>query len=337
MSARAVALALLVAAGAASPARADGVEDFYRGRNIDLVIGFPPGGVYDFYARLIAQFMGDHVPGKPRIVARTLAGAGSRTAAGFLANVAPKDGTALAMASQGLALEQALGTKATFDVTRFVYIGNPSQENNSTVVWAASGVRTFDDVRRREATVGSTGDDPSSQYPKVMNALFGAKFRIISGYPGSNDINIAMERGEVDGRGSSAVAEWKSSRADWYRDGKINILVQIGLAKASFLPDTPLLTDLATNDADRDVARLLSGPMAIGRAIFAAPDTPPDRARALRAAFDATMRDPAFIAATARQNLDLSPLSGADLQRVVEDIARSPDAVTRRLGAILGR
>ena len=320
----------------ATPAKADPVEDFYRGKNIDLIIGYTPGGGYDLFARLIAQFMGDHIPGKPRIIARTMAGGGSRTAAGYVANVAPKDGTVLATASQSLALEQALGDKQKFDMTKVLYIGNPEQENNTTVTWAASGIHTIEDATKREVTIGSTGDDPSSQYPKAMNALLGTQFKIIYGYPGGNDIDLAMERGEVEGRGSSTATEWKSTHADWLRDGKIDVLVQIGLSKASYLPNVPLLIDLAKNDQDRAVLKLLSASIALGRQLFTTPDVPPDRVKALRDAFDATMIDAAFIAQAKKQNFDLDPVSGADMQKIVADIIASPKPITERLNEILG-
>lgn len=330
---RAVILILLALCGAA---RADDeVEAFYRGRSVDMVIGFSAGGGYDLYARLVAQFMGEHIPGRPRIVSRNMAGAGSRTAAGYVAAIAPRDGSVLATASQSLPLEQALGSQQKFDVLKFIYIGNPVQENNAMVAWAASGVRSMDDARTREVTVGSTGDDPSTHYPKVLNALLGTRFRIITGYPGGQDINLAMERGELDARGSSGAMEWKSNRADWLRDGKVHVLMQVGLTRAAFLPDAPLLLELARSEQDKSVFSLLSASIAVGRQIFTTPDVPARRVEALRNAFNATMRDPAFIAAANKQNFDLSPVDGESVQRIVRDVATAPSSVTTHLRAIL--
>lgn len=330
---RAVILILLALCGAA---RADDeVEAFYRGRSVDMVIGFSAGGGYDLYARLVAQFMGEHIPGRPRIVSRNMAGAGSRTAAGYVAAIAPRDGSVLATASQSLPLEQALGSQQKFDVLKFIYIGNPVQENNAMVAWAASGVRSMDDARTREVTVGSTGDDPSTHYPKVLNALLGTRFRIITGYPGGQDINLAMERGELDARGSSGAMEWKSNRADWLRDGKVHVLMQVGLTRAAFLPDAPLLLELARSEQDKSVFSLLSASIAVGRQIFTTPDVPARRVEALRNAFNATMRDPAFIAAANKQNFDLSPVDGESMQRIVRDVATAPSSVTTHLRAIL--
>jgi hypothetical protein len=267
--------AVLTAAMAYAPAgvNAQGsVEEFYKGKTISLVIGYSAGGGYDTYARLVARFMGDHIPGKPQIVPRNMPGASSRVAVAYVYSVAPKDGTVLGTGDQSLALAQAMGEKLQFDVSKLIYIGNPSAENNTTVTWHTSGVKTIEDARKQEVPMGATGRSPSSQYPRVMNAVLGTRFKIILGYPGGNEINLAMERGEVAGRGSNNWASWKATRAEWLRDKKINILVQVGLTKAPDLPDVPLLMDLATNEEDRAVLRLLSSPAAVGRPIFTTPD-----------------------------------------------------------------
>lgn len=320
-----------------TPAKADAVEDFYKGKTIDMVIGYTPGGTYDLYARLVAQFLGDHIPGKPRIVPRNMPGGGSRTATGFVAKVAPKDGTVLATADQSLAVEQAMGdTSLQFDTRQLIYIGNPESDNNTTVTWYTTGVKTIEDATKQEVTMGATGGSTSSQYPKAMNALLGTKFKIVVGYPGGNDIDLAMERGEVGGRGSNSWASWKATHAEWLRDKKINILVQIGLAKAPDLPDVPLLMDLAKNDEDRAVLKLLSASGAIGRPIFTTPGVPPERVKALRDAFDATLKDPAFIAQAKKQNFDLNPVEGEEMQKIVADIVASPKPVTDKLNEIIG-
>ena len=251
------------------------VEDFYRGKKLDMIIGYSSGGTYDLYARLVARYLGNYIPGKPLIVPRNMPGAGSRAAANWVYNIAPKDGTVLATADQSLSLQQAAGDKRiNFDTTKFIYIGNPNVENNTTAAWHASGIKTIDDAKSREVTVGATGGSTSSQYPKAMNALIGTKFKIVLGYPGGNDVNLALERGEVDVRGSNSWTSWKATRPDWIAEKKINILVQIGLAKASDLPDVPLLMDLGTNEEDRQLLRVLSSSTHIGRPIFTTPDVP---------------------------------------------------------------
>src|SRR5919205_1936469 len=186
--------------------------------------------------------------------------------------------------------------------------------------WHTSGIRTIEDAKKIEAPMGATGGSTSSQYPKAMNALLGTKFKIILGYPGGNDINLAMERGEVEGRGSNSWASWKATRPDWLKEKKINILVQIGLNKAPDLPDVPLLMELAMNPEDKAVLRLLSAPSTIGRPIFTTPGVPEDRVKALREAFDATMKDPALLEEAKKANLEIDPVSGEELQKIVAEI-----------------
>lgn len=328
---------LLLAAGWPAPAAAQqAVEDFYRGRKIDLIIGYSPGGSYDLYARLVARHLGPHIPGKPLIVPRNMPGAGSRTAATWVYNLAPRDGTVLATADQSLALQQAAGdARIQFDTAKFIYIGNPNVENNTTVTWHTSGVKTIEDAKRREVTMGATGGSTSSQYPKAMNALLGTKFKIILGYPGGNDINLAMERGEVEGRGSNSWASWKATRPQWIAEKKINILVQIGFKKAPDLPDVPLLMDLGANEADRTLLRILSASTQIGRPIFTAPGVPPERVAALRQAFDAMVRDPAFLAEAKQLNFDIEPVGGEELQKLVAEIIAIPSEQKERLKTIL--
>jgi tripartite-type tricarboxylate transporter receptor subunit TctC len=313
------------------------VEDFYKGKTIDLIIGYSPGGSYDLYARLVARFLGDYIPGKPRVVARNMPGAGSRAAASWIYNVGPKDGTVIGTGDQSLAVEQAMGDKGiTIDVSKFQYIGNPAVDNNTTAAWHTSGIKTIDDAKTRDVPTGATGGSTSSQYPKAMNALLGTRFKIITGYPGGNEINLAMEKGEVAVRGSNAWGAWKATRADWLRDKKINILVQIGLQKAPDLPDVPLMMDLATNDADRAVMKLLSASVEIGRPLFVAPGVPAERVKALRDAFNTMVKDPVFIETAKREGFDINPSTGEQMQKVVLDIIGTPKPITDRLQQIIG-
>jgi tripartite-type tricarboxylate transporter receptor subunit TctC len=332
----AIPLAIVLAAWPGAALSQKSVEDFYRGKKIDLIIGYSSGGTYDLYARLVARHLGNYIPGKPLIVPRNMPGAGSRAAATWVYNVAPRDGTVLAAVDQSLSLQQAAGDKRIqFDTTKFIYLGNPHSENNTTATWHASGIKTIEDAKRRAVTMGATGGSTSSQYPKAMNALLGTKFRIILGYPGGNDINLAMERGEVDGRGSNSWASWKTTRAHWLAEKKINILVQIGLKKAADLPDVPLLMDLAANDNDRTLLRLLSASTHIGRPIFTTPETPPERIKALRDAFDVMVRDPAFLEQARRENFEIDAVSGEVLQGLVAEIVAMPKEQSERLKAIL--
>jgi tripartite-type tricarboxylate transporter receptor subunit TctC len=317
-------------------AAAQSLADFYKDKNIDLIIGYSPGGSYDAYARLLARHLGAHIPGNPRIVPRNMPGGGSRVAAQYVYNIAPKNGTVLATGDQSLALEQALGTgKIQFNTTKFHWIGNLNADNNTLVTWHTSGVKTIEDARNREVPIGSTGADPSSQYPKVMNAILGTQFKIVLGYPGANEINLAMEKGEVAGRGSNSWSSWKATKPDWIRDKKINILVQIGLRKAPDLPDVPLLVDLAGDAEDKAVLKLLSEPVAVGRPFFTTPDLPPERVKVLRDAFDVTVQDPAFRDEARKLNLTLNPSSGAELQQLVAGIVNTLPDSARRLAGIL--
>lgn len=312
------------------------VEDFYRGKKLDMIIGYSSGGTYDLYARLVARYLGNYIPGKPLIVPRNMPGAGSRAAANWVYNVAPKDGTVLATADQSLSLQQAIGDKRiNFDTTKFIYIGNPNIENNTTVAWAASGIKTIDDAKSREVTAGATGGSTSSQYPKAMNVLLGTKFKIVLGYPGGNDVNLALERGEVEVRGSNSWTSWKATRPDWIAEHKINILVQIGLAKAVDLPDIPLLMDLAANEGDRQLLRVLSSSTHIGRPIFTAPGVPAERVEALRKAFDTMTHDPAFIQEAKREKFDIDPSTGASMQQTVDEMMAIPKAQSERLRQII--
>ena len=312
------------------------VEDFYRGKKIDMIIGYSPGGTYDLYARLVARHLGDFIPGKPLIIPRNMPGAGSRAAANWIYNVAPKDGTVLATADQSLSLQQAAGDKRiSFDTTRFIYIGNPNIENNVTASWHTSGIKTLDDAKKREVTVGATGGSTSSQYPKAMNALLGTKFKIVLGYPGGNDVNLALERGEVEVRGSNSWTSFKSTRPDWIAEKKVNILVQVGLAKAADLPDVPLLMELGTSDDDRQLLRVLSSSTVIGRPIFTTPDVPAERVVALRKAFGAMVRDPGFIEDAKRGKFDVEPSSGESMQKIVSEMMAVPKAQSERLRQII--
>jgi ABC-type phosphate/phosphonate transport system substrate-binding protein len=243
----------------------------------------------------------------------------------------------LATADQSLAVEQAMGDKQLdVDTTKLIYIGNPNADNNTTVTWYTSGVKTIEDAKQKQVVMGATGGSTSSQYPKAMNALLGTRFKIVIGYPGGNDINLAMEKGEVDGRGSNAWGAWKATRPDWLRDKKIYILVQIGLTKAPDLPDVPLLIDLARNDEDRALLKLLSASSTIGRPIFTAPGVPPERVKALRDAFDTMVKDPAFLAEAEREHFDINPVAGVEMQKIVAEIVATPRPIADRLLAIIG-
>ncbi len=338
MTSRSLSAAALVLTWAlALPAAADPVAEFYRGKSLTMLIATSPGGDYDLRARLVARHMSRHIPGEPAIVPRNMPGAVGLQAANWLATQAPRDGTVLHAIMQNMSAHQALGGgKVEFDTRKFFWIGNTTDSPNVVNSWYTTGIRTIRDVMERELVVGAPGTATSSvYYPKAMNALVGTRFRIVSGYPGGNDVNLAMERGEVGGRGSNSWASWKSTKPHWLSEKKIFILVQIALARHPELADVPLMIELAKNEDDRKVLAFISADTGITRAFVTTPDTPRERVDTLRRAFDATMKDPQFLAEADKAGMDISPLSGEDAQKVAGSIADTEPAVLARAKAIL--
>src|SRR5262245_15483724 len=335
----ALTVALLTATNTTAFAQND-VADFYRGKTVRLVIGYGPGGGYDVYGKFFARYLGEHIPGKPTVIAQNMPGAGSRSAANWLYKVAPKDGTVLAVLSQATPADQALGQPGIqFDVRQFNWIGNMVAVNNIMITWAETGVRTIEDAKKKSLAIGATGaSSPSVIYPTVANNLFGTQFKIVSGYPGGGDIMIALERREVDGRGSDSWASLKSNNPSWIKDGKVNILFQVGPRREADLPGPPLLTELAQNDEQRQILDIVSGDAAVGRPILTAPDVPADRVRALRKAFDDVLRDPTFREAAKKANLYFNPIGGEELQQIVTRIVSpSPQVIEKVKDAIRPR
>lgn len=330
----AVCAAVLLATGTRAPAQ--GVADFYRGKTINLVIGTSSGNDYDYRGRLIARYLGRHLPGEPTIIARNMPGGGGVQAANWIANIAPRDGTVLHMIMANMMASQAMGLPGVeFDARKFQWIGNTSSTPNVINSWHTSPVKTFEDVKHRELVVGAPMGTAGALYPVMLNALAGAKFRLVTGYPGGNEVSLAMERGEVDGRGSNSWAAWKSTKPEWVRDHKLNILVQIGLKRAPDLPDVPLMMELATNEADRKLMEFISAETEVARSLVTTPGTPPDRVEALRRAFDATMKDPDFLAEAAKSQMDISPATGEESQRIADSIVNAPPEIAARARAML--
>src|SRR6202790_73052 len=256
--ARSPCLLMLLAAGllgalSAAPAAADPVADFYRGKSLTMVIATAPGGDYDIRARLVARHMGRHIPGEPAIIARNMPSAVGLQADNYLAVQAPRDGTVLHAIMQAMSAYQAMGgPNVEYDTRKLFWIGNTTNSPNVVNSWYLTGIKTIQDVMERELVVGAPGTNTTSvYYPRIMNALTGTKFKIVTGYPGGNDVNLAMERGEVGGRGSNSWASWKATHQDWITQKKIYILVQIALKRSPELADIPLMTELARNEDDR--------------------------------------------------------------------------------------
>jgi tripartite-type tricarboxylate transporter receptor subunit TctC len=330
-------VALLGLGVAAGSARADQVADFYHGKTLNLIIGTSSGNDYDFRARILARYLGKHIPGEPAIVPQNMPGVGGVKAANYLATIAPRDGTTLHMIMSNMMASEAIGAQGVqFDARKFFWIGNTTSTPNVTVSWYNSGVTSIEQVKTRELIVGAPGGTVGVVYATAMNRLIGTRFKIVTGYPGGNEVNLAMERGEIDGRASNSWASWKSTRPDWVKDKKINVLVQVGLQRAPDLADVPLLFELSSDPMERQVLTFLSADTAIARALVAAPDTPPERVAALRRAFDETMRDPDFLAEADKALLDIVPMSGADAQKIADSIVNTPPQVVARAKMLLG-
>jgi tripartite-type tricarboxylate transporter receptor subunit TctC len=320
-----------------APAQGDPVADFYHGKTINLIIGTSTGNDYDFRARLLARHLGRHIPGDPTIVPQNMPGVGGVKAANYLATTAPRDGTTLHMIMSNMMSSQAIGAPGVaFDTRKFFWIGNTTSTPNVMVAWHTSGITSIDQVKSKPLIVGAPGGTAGVLYVTAMNALLGTKLKLVTGYPGGNEVNLAMERGEIDGRASNSWASWKSTHPDWIADKKIIVLVQVGLRRAPDLPDVPLLLELAGNAADRQVLTFLSADTAISRALVAAPDTPPERVAALRRAFDATVKDPEFLAEAAKSQMDIVPMSGEEAQKIADSIVNTPPEIVARAKAILG-
>jgi len=267
-------------------------------------------------------------------------GAGHAIAAQYMYNVAPQDGSTIATLGQNLPMAQLLEPdKVKFHTEQFNWIGNVSQDNNVTVAWHTAGIASFQDVQKKELIIGAQGlNSTSAQYPLAMNNILGAKFRIISGFSGTQTIILAMERGEVAGLGSNSWATWKAQHADWVTGKQIVPLVQIGLKRANDLPNVPLLAELARNPAEKQVFDMLSSGVVVGRPILTTPNVPADRVAVLRAAFDETMKDPKYLADAKKSKIDVEPVSGQDLQAYVEKlVGASPDAVKLLKGTLLAK
>lgn len=327
----------LAVAAAIEPAAADPIADFYRGKTMQMIVATAPGGDYDTRARLLARHIGRHIPGEPTIVTTNMPGAVGVQAANYVAGVAPRDGTVLHAIMQAMAAHQAMGGLGVkYDVGKLGWIGNTTDSPNLISAWHTTGITRIEQVLEKELVVGAPGTATASvYYPLALNLLVGTRFKIISGYPGGNNVNIAMERGEVGGRGANSLAAWKSTKPDWLREGKLHHLVQIALKPHPELPGVPLYRDLAKNAADRQVLAFLSADVGLTRAYVTTPDVPTARLAALRHAFNATMKDPAFLAEAGKAQIDISPSTGEEAQRVVDAVLKTPPDVLARAKAIL--
>jgi tripartite-type tricarboxylate transporter receptor subunit TctC len=330
-------LVLVVAFLLVSAARAQSVADFYRGRTIDLNIGYSVGGGYDLYARLIARRLGAHIPGNPTVVPKNMEGAGSLRLANYLYSAAPTDGTVIGAVSRGAAFDPLLNEKgARFDASKFSWIGSANNEVSVCVARASSEVTKFDDLFTKQLTIGSTGAaDDTYQFPALINAVLGTKFKIVTGYPGGNDVSLALERGEVQGRCGWSWSSIKTTRVNWVRDRRIIVLVQMSLAKHPDLPDVPLIMALAKTDEQRQIFKMIFARQTMGRPYVAPPGVPADRLAALRKAFMDTMADKEFLDEAEQNKFEINPVSGEQLEALVKEIYQTPPEVVKKAAAMV--
>ena len=331
-------LALLVVLAAAAPAVAqqEEAQAFFRGKTLRLIVGIAVGSGCDINARLLARHMAAHIPGQPTIIVQNQPGAGSLAMTNALYHTGPFDGTVMGASFNGMPttpLLQPAGVR--FDPVRINWVGSSNRETQVMYVWHDAPAQVLEDARAREIVMG--GQAPGStqfDYPVLANKLFGFKFKVVTGYESTPKIHLAMESGEVHG----TIANWSTLKAintDWITDKKVRILAQWALQKNAELPDIPLFMDLAKTDSERDALRLMLARLEYGRPFFLPPDVPVARVEALRRAFDATMKDPAYLAEADKLKIDVEPLSGEAVAALVEQVSRTPADTVARVRAAL--
>jgi tripartite-type tricarboxylate transporter receptor subunit TctC len=315
----------------------DSAERFYSGKTVRLVVGYPPASTFDTYARTVARYLPQHIPGAPTIIVQNMPGAGSLTATGFMANVAPPDGTVIAMINPVNTTEPLLDPeRAKFDPRKFSWIGSMNREISTCAFWT-NKITTLDDLRAKEAVLGSTGPSSGSTIDaKTLERIFGFRLKLVTGYPGLTEVRLAAERGEVDGHCGLLVSAIKTDVWEDFQRGKIKVPLQMAVEKHPELANIPNVFDLVTSEADRNLLKLVFGPWSFGRPLLAPPGTPEDRLKALRAAFEATMRDPKFQEEAKRINLEVQPVSADRIDRLVADLYNTPQPVIEQARQVLG-
>ncbi|MFZ9501076.1 MAG: Bug family tripartite tricarboxylate transporter substrate binding protein [Beijerinckiaceae bacterium] len=338
VSKRAFALALglcgLQASG--SGALAQSPADFYRGKNVNVLIGVGVGGEYDLHARLVARHIGKHIPGAPAMVPQNMTGAGGAKMGAFLADVAPKDGTNIGMMANNFPAMQAAGVDVIrFDLGKFQWIGSICPTVETMTVWTkTAGVSSIEEARAREVIAGASGRGAITySFPAMLNEFVGTKFKIVTGYPGGNEINLAMERGEVQAR-NNTWSSWKVTKPEWIKNGDIKILAYAG-PKPADLPGVPDVTSLVKSDDDRRIVELIVSGTRLGRPLAFAGGVPDDRVKAVREAFMKTMTDDDFVKEAAQMKIEIDPVRGEDMQKVVADVLATPKHLAARARALI--
>jgi tripartite-type tricarboxylate transporter receptor subunit TctC len=327
-------LALASSALALMPAAAQGPS--LAGKNVTMVIGFGPGGGYDAWGRVVARYIGKHLPGNPNVVPQNMPGGGSFNAANHIFAIAPKDGTVLAIIARDAPLGPLTGAPgARFDPLKISWIGTPTTETNICISMARAKVRTFKDLQESELIIGNTGVGTGTySYPKALNGIFGTKFKLISGFPSSTDVFLAMERNEVDGICES-LDSVISKRPDWIATKKVNVLFYAGAKPTIDLNGAPFIVDLGRNAEEKQALDFLYAGQGIGRPFVAPPNLPAERLKMLRDAFNATMKDKDFVADATKQKLDVEPEDGIHLEALIKKVYATPKSVVDRIGELI--
>jgi len=328
------ALGLLSTIYAAAPQAAD---NFFAGKQIRIIVGTGAGGGYDTYARLVARHLGKHVPGNPTFVVENMPGASGIKATNYLYAGAPNDGTVLATVNNAIPFYQAIRQPGiSFKSEELSWIGSLMQTATTVAIWHATGVKTIEDAKRVEVIMGASGAaGTKATYPMLLNNTLGTKFKIVTGYEGGNAVTLAIERGEVSGDGSSRWPSWKATRGDWVKERKIIPILQIGLKKDDEIANVPLLTDLAQNEEQRKMFEFVSAPIAMQQPFVGPPRIPPERLNLLRRGLDAMARDPAFRAEAEKLSLDLDPLPGEEVQKIVLSIVNTAPEIVQKVQAAM--
>jgi tripartite-type tricarboxylate transporter receptor subunit TctC len=322
--------ALLLAAALAAPAHSETAEEFFKGKQINLIIGYNPGGPYDVYSRLAATMLPSYIPGRPTIVPQNMPGVGSAKAANYLFTQASRDGLTIGVIGQQLPVSQVLGdASAKFDMLQFRWLGRFTSGAEVTVVWHTSPTKSIADAMKRETSLAATSAGSSSDsFPLLMNRLAGTKFKIAKGYPGVTGTVLAMERGETEGA-HATVEQLLFGKKEWLQDKKVTVLVQYSSERHPAFPDVPAMVEFGSSPLDKQVLALFAGTADIGRAMMVPPGVPDDRLAVLRTAFDTMLKDPAFKQEIEKRNLEFGPISGAELQKRVDAMLRVPPDVVK--------
>jgi tripartite-type tricarboxylate transporter receptor subunit TctC len=335
-SARVLGGLVLSGALAAGPldgtAQAQSVADFYKVKRVTVYIGYGAGGGYDRYGRTLSRHMGRFIPGKPRLIAKNMPGAGSIKLANALYNTLPKDGTAMGIIGRGLPMEPLFGRKGPrYDATKFNWIGSLNNEVSTCVSWHKTGVKTVEDAKKKQLIFATTAQGSDGvDFAIIMNNIVGTKFKLITGYPGGSTLTIAMERGESTGRCGWSWSSIKSTRPDWLRDKKINILVQLALKKhPEISPKVPLVMDLAKTKRDKQILRLIFARQTMGRPFLAPPKLPADRVAALRNAFDTMVKDKGFLKDAKKTKMEIQPVSGKEIEKLIANVYATPKDIVQ--------